>query len=67
MELNKNQTPDTIQKSISLSTTADTGAQANIIGVHHIEKLGLEVSCQYKTQTHFTQENTQTHFKQENT
>ena len=31
------------------STTADTGAQVNIIGVHHIQKLGLEVNCLLRT------------------
>ena len=33
----------------SFSTTADTGAQVNILGVNHIQKLGLKVNCLLKT------------------
>merc|ERR1712215_655134 len=33
----------------SFSRTADTGAQVNILGVNHIQKLGLKVNCLLKT------------------
>merc|ERR1712208_52656 len=49
VDLGKRKPGTAWNQGASFSKTADTGAQVNILGVNHIQKLGLKMNCLLKT------------------